>query len=212
VVLIVAALLGLLLLLLPRLFARHPAPARKVGRIHSPAAIAYFLGAGAGFMFVEMAFLQGFTFVFGDPVIAFTVVLAELLVLSGVGGAVSARWTGRLLPTILIILVTSQIVLFALFGRAEQQLLQASPLAQAVGAFGLLAPIALLMGVPFPVGLRLLISSPRFRAFAWGANGVASVVASILAIPLAMAWGISRLLLLAGFCYALMLGVLFLKD
>jgi hypothetical protein len=163
-------------------------------------------------MFVEMAFLQGFTFVFGDPVIAFTVVLAELLVLSGVGGAVSARWTRRLLPPVLITLVICQLVLFALFGRAEQLLLQAPPVAQALGAFGLLAPIALLMGVPFPVGLRVLVPSPRFRAFGWGANGVASVLASILSIPLTMTWGISRLMILAAICYALMLGVLAFKD
>jgi hypothetical protein len=37
-------------------------------------------------------------------------------------------------------------------------------------------------------------------------------VASILAIPLAMTWGISRLLLLAALCYALMLGALLIKD
>jgi len=212
VVLVIAGLLSLLLLLLPRLLSRQPGPLREVSRIRSAAAITYFLAAGAGFMFVEMAFLQGFTFVFGDPVIAFTVVLAELLVLSGVGGALSARWTRRILPPVLITLVICGIALFALFGRLEQLLLQAQPVAQALGSFGLLAPIALLMGVPFPVGLRLLISSPRFRAFGWGANGVASVVASIMAIPLTMTWGISRLLLLAAFCYALMLGMLLLKG
>ena len=163
-------------------------------------------------MFVEMAFLQGYTFVFGNPVIAFTVVLAELLVLSGIGGAVSARWKRRILPPVLISLVICAVVLFSLFGRMEQQLLQASAAGQVLGSFGLLAPIALLMGVPFPVGLRLLISSPGLRAYGFAANGVASVVASILAIPLAMTWGISRLLLLAALCYALMLGVLLIKD
>jgi hypothetical protein len=92
-------------------------------------------------------------------------------------------------------------------------LLKAPTAAHVLGSLGLLAPVALLMGVPFPVGLRLLISSPRFRAFGWGANGVASVIASILAIPLAMTWGIRSLMLLAGFCYALMLvGVLLLRD
>ena len=68
------------------------------------------------------------------------------------------------------------------------------------------------MGVAFPVGLRLLIASPRMRASGWGVNGVASVVASILAIPLTMTWGIRTLLLLAGFCYALMLALLLIKD
>jgi hypothetical protein len=214
VVLGIAGLLGLLLLLLPSLFpAREvPWPKQEGGRARSAAAVLYFLAAGGGFMFVEMAFLQGYTFVFGNPVIAFTVVLAGLLVLSGIGGALSARWSRRSLPPVLIGLVICQIVLFALFGPAEQLLLQASPAAQAFGAFGLLAPIALLLGLPFPVGLRLLVPSARYRASGWAANGVASVLASILAVPLAMTWGISSLLLLAAACYVLMLGVLLLKD
>ena len=69
-----------------------------------------------------------------------------------------------------------------------------------------IAMIALLMGIPFPVGLRLLVCSPRYRAYGWAANGVASVVSSILAIPLAMIWGIRCLLLLAASCYGVMLG------
>jgi hypothetical protein len=159
-----------------------------------------------------MAFLQSYTFVFGNPVIAFTVVLAELLVVSGIGGAVSARWTRRLLPGVLIVLVASSVALFAAFFRASRLLLQAPLWAQVLGSFVLMAPIAFLMGVPFPVGLRLLISSPRFRAYGWAANGVASVVASILAIPLTMIWGMRSLLLLGGLFYALMLGVSLLRD
>jgi hypothetical protein len=212
VVLGIAAVLGLFLLLLPRLLFRRRQPTEQTGRTRNAGAILYFLAAGGGFMFAEMAFLQSFTFVFGNPVIAFTILLAELLVLSGIGGAVSARWTRRKLPAILAVLVAFQILLFALFAPVQQRLLQASPGLLALGSFGLLAPIALLMGVPFPVGLRLLVSSPRLQAFGWGANGVASVMASILAIPLTMIWSIGGLLLLAAVCYALMLGILLLRD
>ncbi|UCF96287.1 MAG: hypothetical protein JSV89_14030 [Spirochaetaceae bacterium] len=210
VVLGIAGLLGALLLLLPRLFSAHPElpPAGGEGGIRPARAVTYFLAAGAGFMFVEMAFLQSYTFVFGNPVIAFTIVLAELLVLSGIGGALSARWVLRTLPPLLIVLLVCGLGLLAFSGPLMQLLLRASGPGQALGSFLLLAPVALLMGVPFPVGLRLLVPSPRFRAFGWAANGVASVLASILAVPLAMTWGISRLLLLAAFSYALMLGML----
>jgi hypothetical protein len=208
----IAGLLGVFLLLLPRLLLRRRRPTGEVKCARSGGAILYFLAAGSGFMFAEMAFLQSYTFVFGNPVIAFTVVLAELLVLSGIGGAVSARWTRRKLPAVLLILVVCQILLFAFFDPLQQRLLRASPTALALGSFGLLAPIALLMGVPFPVGLRLLVSSPRMQAFGWGANGVASVLASILAILLTMVWSIGGLLLLAALCYTLMLGVSILRD
>jgi len=203
VVLGIAVSLGVLLLFLPRLLPGDPAGIRPA------AATGYFLAAGAGFMLVEMAFLQGYTFVFGNPVIAFTVVLAELLVLSGIGGALSARWNSTVLRALLAVLVVFVVALFALYGWLEELLLQASAPWQALGSFLLLAPVGLMLGVPFPVGLRLLLPSSRLRAFGWAANGIASVVASILAIPLAMTWGISRLLLLAAACYALMLVLLF---
>ena len=212
VVLCIAAVLGLFLLLLPRFVFRPPQPTDEASRSRTAGAIIYFLAAGSGFMFAEMAFLQSFTFVFGNPVIAFTVLLAELLVLSGIGGAVSARWTRRQLPTVLIILVVWQILLFAVFAPVQQRLLQAAPAVLALGSFGLLAPIAVLMGVPFPVGLRVLVSSPRLQAFGWGANGVASVIASILAIPLTMTWSIGGLLLLAAVSYAVMFGISMLRD
>ena len=207
VVLGIAVMLGVLLLFLPRLLPGDPArnSEEEATGIRPGAAIGYFLAAGAGFMFVEMAFLQGYTFVFGNPVIAFTVVLSELLVVSGIGGALSARWNARFLPPLLAVLVVCVVALFPLYGRLEELLLQASGPGQALGSFLLLGPIALLVGVPFPVGLRLLVRSPRLRAYGWAANGIASVVASILALPLAMTWGISRLLLLAAACYALVL-------
>jgi hypothetical protein len=210
VVLGIAVVLGVLLLLLPRLLLRDPSRHTEgtVDPIRPAAAIVYFLAAGAGFMFVEMAFLQSYTFVFGNPVIAFTVVLAELLVVSGIGGAISAQWNRRVLPLLLVVLVVCVMLLYPLSGRLGEVLLQASGLGQALGSFLVLAPVALLVGVPFPVGLRLLVSSPRLRAYGWAANGIASVVASILALPLAMTWGISRLLLLAAVSYALMLGAL----
>jgi hypothetical protein len=210
VVLGIALMLGVILLLLPRVSRVRPGmgPHRRSATVGPAAVLLYFLASGAGFMLVEMAFLQGYTLVFGDPVIAFTVVLAELLVMSGIGGAVSARWNDRHLLPLLAVLIGCGMLLFGLFGRLEGLLLQASDLGQALGSFALLAPIGLMLGAPFPVGLRLLVPSSRFRALGWAANGIASVLASILAVPLAMTWGISRLLLLASLCYALMLAML----
>jgi len=100
------------------------------------------------------------------------------------------------------------LLLFLFFRPAGAMLLGASPPLQAVGLFLLLAPASLLVGIPFPMGLRLLVSDSRFRAFGWAANGIASVVAAIVAVPLSMTLGITKLLLIAALCYALMLAVL----
>jgi hypothetical protein len=199
-VLAIVLVLGALLLLLPRLAGRGPG-LRGGGML-------YFLAAGAGYMFVEMAFLQLYTLAFGHPVVALAAVLAGLLVFSGLGSAAAARWQRRPLRLVLLFLVPALAALAAAGGPAARALAALPSAARLACATLLLLPAGLLMGVPFPVGLRLLAGDPGSRAYAWGANGVASVVASVVALPLAMAWGISRLFLLAALCYGAALGVL----
>jgi hypothetical protein len=66
----------------------------------------------------------------------------------------------------------------------------------------LLAPVALLMGLPFPMGLRLLTSGHRTGiAWAWAANGFASVVAVPLAALIALEIGSPALFFLAAAGY-----------
>ena len=67
----------------------------------------------------------------------------------------------------------------------------------------LLLPFGFLLGVPFPTGLRLWVRPPGRRAYLWAANGTASVIASIVAVPVAMLWGVSSGLWLAAACYCL---------
>jgi hypothetical protein len=68
----------------------------------------------------------------------------------------------------------------------------------------------LLMGVPFPAGLRLLgRTAPGLIPWAWSINGAVSVLAPLLAVMTAMATGFRGVLLfgaLAYFLAALLLG------
>ncbi len=67
----------------------------------------------------------------------------------------------------------------------------------------MLAPLAFLMGVPFPAGLRSLAGGDSVNvAWAWAANGFASVVAAPLAALLALEAGSPALLLIAAGAYA----------
>ncbi|MFN3309952.1 MAG: hypothetical protein ACK44E_12165, partial [Anaerolineales bacterium] len=66
----------------------------------------------------------------------------------------------------------------------------------------LLFPLGLLMGIPFPAGLKIFKQScERDIGWMWGINGVASVLGSILAVVLAIAYGFTWVLLLGGACY-----------
>jgi hypothetical protein len=68
----------------------------------------------------------------------------------------------------------------------------------------ILAPFGLLLGMAMPIGLRRLHAAhPAGVAWAWGVNGVTSVLASVLAMALAITWGFRVATLVAAACYAL---------
>jgi hypothetical protein len=68
----------------------------------------------------------------------------------------------------------------------------------------IIAPLAFLMGTPFPTGLRQLgFQTPAFIPWAWGLNGVFSVVGSVLVIIISMLSGFTMATVIGGAVYAL---------
>jgi hypothetical protein len=70
----------------------------------------------------------------------------------------------------------------------------------------ILAPFGVTLGMAMPIGLRrLAVLHPAGVPWAWGINGIASVVASVLAVAVAILWGFTATTLLAVACYLLAL-------
>jgi hypothetical protein len=85
--LVLAMLIAAVLIVLPLVrFARAGVRAPHCGRF-----LLYFAGLGMGFIMIEMALLQRFTLFLGQPVYTFAVVLAGLLVCTGVGASLAGR-------------------------------------------------------------------------------------------------------------------------
>jgi hypothetical protein len=64
------------------------------------------------------------------------------------------------------------------------------------------APLGVLMGMPFPIGVEALRATrPTLIPWAWGANGYASVVGSIMATLMALSWGFSWVIAAGGIAY-----------
>ncbi|EKD26574.1 MAG: hypothetical protein ACD_79C01116G0001 [uncultured bacterium] len=67
------------------------------------------------------------------------------------------------------------------------------------------------MGMPFPLGMKLLVNSEsRLIAWAWGINGYATVIGSVLAIAFARFLGFKMVFILSGIIY--MLGYLAIRN
>jgi len=178
---------------------------RCAGTRPGAAEMIYFLSLGIGFMFVELYFIKQFVLLYGDPIVSFTVVLAGMLAFSGVGGFFSQRLTERALVVSLVLLIA----LLALSAPATAWLTQAIlpyPVVMhfVIGLVWLAVP-GVLTGLPFPLAMRHLLKTPSSRAYAWTANGCASVLASIVAAQLALSRGIAAIIIGAAAVYGIAL-------
>jgi hypothetical protein len=198
-----SALLAALLLLIPALVRRPGGEFRNRFRL-----VAYFGVLGFAYLAAEIAAIQQLHLLLGHPVYAVTATLAGLLIGSGLGSVCSDWLSPRVLPGalagLLILLIAEALLLLPIARSA-----QAASLAVRVVIAGIaLAPPAILMGLPFPIGLRALAREhPPRVAWAWAANGFAAVVAAPLSALIALEWG-SRILFLsaaAGYGLALLL-------
>ncbi len=187
----------------------------------------YFIAIGLGYILVEIAFIQRFVLFLGHPTYALTVVVFLLLLSSGGGSMVSRRWlteTSRARVPLAFLIVT---LLLAVWGLPQTLLALigiAFPLKLAVSAL-LLAPLGFAMGMPFPTGLRALGRSraPDFPAsqlgepadpndnaveWAWAMNAASSVLGSVLAIVIALGFGLNATLAAGALAYFLALTLL----
>jgi predicted membrane-bound spermidine synthase len=126
---------------------------------------------------------------YGLPVVLFTVLLA-----SGAGSLVTqTRWAretpnaaGYLLGALLLVLLSTGLVtssvLDAFRGESNAVRIGISAL--------LLLPMGLLMGMPFPLGMRLgAREHESLTPWFWGVNGATTVCASVLAMAIALFFG-----------------------
>lgn len=193
------------------------APLRVLGpgRRSRLATLLYFGGLGLGYMFVEICLIQRVILFLGGPITAAAVVIAGMLLSSGIGSLLSERllkerWHG---PALLGAICFT-ILLYARF--LTPLLLAAISLpggARIALALLLIAPAGLLMGMPFPLGIRLLAAAAEAEIpWAWGINGCLSVVGTLLATVIAVELGFTWVMAGAAAAYGIALLALFRLD
>jgi hypothetical protein len=167
--------------------------------------LGYFTALGLGFILLEISFIQRFVLFLGYPTYSLTVVLFSLLVFTGVGSyltdrihesfeAALPRRLGLLLLMVGAYLVGLPLLFDALLG---------APLSvRVLTAIGLLAPLGLVLGSFFPLGIRILERTNRqLVPWGWAVNGSATVVGTILAVMMGMTWSFSVVTLVAMAVY-----------
>jgi hypothetical protein len=197
---LVLALSGLLILL-PLAFRRGSVAEARASGLR-PRVAAYFGLLGLAFLFIEIPIIQRWILLFGEPTYAFTVAVLTVLLFSGLGSALSA--SPRLRARSVFVGLALLSCALALAGaHLDRAILGWPDLPRVLIAVASVAPLALLMGMPFPIGLAWLESAaPRLVPWAWAVNGCASVVAAVLAAILALSLGFTAVLLSGAAAYA----------
>lgn len=168
--------------------------------------LVYFSALGIGYIFVQIVLIQRFTLFIGYPTSAITTTIFSMLLFSAVGSLLSRRVIdspARLRMALIAVVAAVGVYIVAL-PPLFQALLHLPDAARMALSVLIIAPLALLMGMPFPTGLRQLgVHSAELVPWAWGMNGVFSVVGSTLVIIISMASTFT----IAMACAALFYGV-----
>jgi hypothetical protein len=193
-----------------------------------PVRVLYFVFVGLGYILVEIAFIQRFVLFLGHPVYALTVVVFLLLLSGGAGSMVSRRWlaeTHRLwLPLLLI--AAALLLYVGILPGLLNRLVGLPFAAKLLVSAGLLIPLGFAMGMPFPTGLRALAQPPASKLpdplpserggnlvagnlveWAWAMNAASSVLGSVVAIIIAIQFGLNATLASGAAAYLLALAL-----
>jgi spermidine synthase len=197
--LIFALVAALVFVMLPlALPSRFRAAVRQTGTRRSARIVVYFGSLGLAYLLIEIATIQQFVLILGQPTLAIAMVLATLLLFSGIGSTFSDRlpWA-RMLATLALLVLIWPWILHTLAGT-----LLALPLAMRLPlSILMLAPLGLLMGIPFARGVTAVHDAPDLIPWAWAVNGGASVVSAVLAALLALSFGLTWVLWIGGALY-----------
>ncbi len=175
----------------------------------------YFSGIGIGYMFIEIVLIQKFTLYFGSIIYSAAAVVSLMLISSGIGSWFSQNIYAKQSRIVgIITLIVFSILIYVFF---------LTPLLNTTIAFTLttkiifstfiIAPPAFAMGMPFPLGLRLLSERElNHIPWAWGINGLFSVISVVLATIVAVELGFSLVLIFAAVAYAISLFINFKRS
>jgi hypothetical protein len=205
----IAIILSAVLIILPLALGRGRTRWQRGGS----AFIGYYALLGLGFIMVEIPMMQKMSLYLGNPTYALVVILFALLLFSGLGS-----WLSQMVRVERILLqlragLVALIGLIGLYAVALPPVLNATQglrlELRAVVVVLLLAPAGLLMGRPFPLGLRYVdsVGAGGMMPWLWAANGTLSVVGSVLATILAIQLGFATVFSAGVLAYTLALGL-----
>ncbi|HET7219359.1 MAG TPA: hypothetical protein VFJ02_14980 [Vicinamibacterales bacterium] len=168
----------------------------------------FFIAIGLGFMLIETSQMQRLIIALGHPTYGLSVVLFALLLSSGIGSFLTSGVTDAAAPKAGRRRLLAAVAVLGIFGLITPAVAAwIEPMTTVVRiavAIVLLFPAGLMMGMAFPLGMKLAARrAGDLTAWFWGLNGAASVLASVVSVCIALTWSISAAFWTGWLCYVL---------
>lgn len=168
--------------------------------------VAYFAAIGLAFMLVEISLLQRLIIYLGHPVYGLSVILFSLLLAGGIGSYLTKIITLENISRIgfrIFCVLLGVLGALAIFTPFIMQQLNITSLAYRILiSVAIVGSAGVVMGTAFPIGMKLAYGfNQTFTPFLWGVNGALSVVGSVLAVVIAISFGISSTFLVGIIFY-----------
>ncbi len=209
--LVIAAIFGFFLMMIPVIAGWRIVFSRQPGKI---GIFIYFFCLGSGYIIVEVGLIGKFFVALSSPTISAAVLITSMLFFSGLGSLASSRCVKdcrRVMPYIFLAIVAFLIAGAFLLDPVLSAIGQWSYGLRIATCIFLIAPVAFLMGFPFPTAMVMLskMGKERFFLWAWGINGTFSVVGAVSVPIVNVLFGQQVLLLGASAIYLIALPCFF---
>jgi spermidine synthase len=208
--LVISVLLSALLILLPLLLLPKSSSPSDSSNLNG-SIFGYFGAIGLAFLLIEIGTIQKFQLFLHHPIYAIAASLTAFLCFSGLGSYLSERLSQnqkyKQSASKVIIALCGIGLGYLLFLPTLFEALTHLSMASKIGlSILLIAPMAICMGMPFPLAIASLKqSNPEQIPWAWGINGYASVISAGLSTLIAIEFGFTTVLLCAILLYLLAL-------
>lgn len=194
---------SIIFIFLPLFLKRFPVTKRKI----KVPFLLYFASLGLGYMLLEISFIQKFILYLINPSYSTSIIIFSFLFCSGLGSFYSKKIERNYIDSLKIIIFTLcgllilyQFILPYVFNAT----LQYSLLVRILITLGLISPLGFLMGMPFPLGIRMVNSIEQGKGlipWLWATNSFCSIIASVSAVIIAIFFGFKVVAILAALIY-----------
>ncbi len=191
---------GILFLFIP-LMRRGPTGLLKINGVGT--GLLYVTCLGYGYLAVETVLIHELVLFIGHPTYAVTIVIMSMLLFSGIGSITAGRVREVRLTKVLQVVLMTALVLGAVQAFVVPGILNnialGLPIIARLGiVFFVIAPLGFVMGMPFPLAMRIIPEGASgIIPWAWALNGWMSVVASLVTVVISRTGGYSRAFMVA---------------